>query len=35
MLETLEKFRASFGSRIKTIDVGDWQPEEIDLTADD
>jgi len=30
MLETLEKFRAVFGSRIKTIDPGDWQSEDIE-----
>jgi len=30
MLETLEKFRAIFGSRIKSMDVGDWQPEDIE-----
>jgi hypothetical protein len=30
MLETLEKFRAVFSSRIKTMDVGDWQPDEIE-----
>jgi len=28
MLETLEKVRAVFGERIKSMDVGDWQPEE-------
>ncbi len=29
MLETLEKFRAVFGSKIKSIDPGDWQPEDV------
>jgi hypothetical protein len=33
MLEQLERFRATFGQRIKSIDVGDWQPE--DLESDD
>jgi hypothetical protein len=30
MLEQLEKFREVFGSRIRKIDVGDWQPEDIE-----
>jgi hypothetical protein len=30
MLEGLEKFREVFGARIKSMDVGDWEPEEID-----
>ena len=33
MLEQLEKFREVFGSRIRKMDVGDWQPE--DIEADD
>ena len=31
MLEQLEKFKEIFGSRIKSMDVGDWQPEEIEV----
>lgn len=34
MLETLEKFRAVFGTRIKSIDPGDWQPEDVDIDGD-
>jgi len=30
MLEGLEKFKEVFSSRITAMDVGDWQPEEID-----
>ena len=30
MLKGLEKFREVFGARIKSMDVGDWEPEEID-----
>ena len=30
MLQQLEKFRQVFGARIRKIDIGDWQPEEID-----
>ena len=30
MLEYLEKFRKVFGDRIRKIDPGDWEPEEID-----
>ena len=30
MLKQLERFRATFGHRIKSIDVGDWQPEDIE-----
>ncbi len=35
MLETLEKFRAIFGSRIKSMDVGDWQPEDVEDEAEE
>ena len=30
MLEKLEIFREVFGSRIKAMDVGDWQPEDLE-----
>ena len=30
MLEQLENFREVFGKRIKTMDVGDWRPEDIE-----
>ena len=30
LLEQLEKFREIFGSRIRKMDVGDWQPEDIE-----
>ena len=30
MLEQLEKFRSVFGTRIKTMDTGDWQPEDLE-----
>jgi hypothetical protein len=30
MLKGLENFREVFGARIKSMDVGDWEPEEID-----
>lgn len=34
MLEKLEKFRTTFGTRIKTMDVGNWQPEDIETDGD-
>jgi hypothetical protein len=30
LLEQLEKFREIFGPRIRKMDVGDWQPEDIE-----
>jgi hypothetical protein len=34
MLEKLELFRSVFGERIKSIDVGDWQPEDSDADGE-
>jgi len=34
MLKQLEKFRQIFGSRIRNMDVGDWQPEDIETDAE-
>lgn len=31
MLEQLEKFRKVFGTRIRKMDVGDWEPEDIEI----
>ena len=30
MLKYLEKFRTTFGGRIKSMDTGDWQPEDVE-----
>ena len=30
MLEYLEKFRKVFGERIRKLDIGNWEPEEIE-----
>jgi len=35
MLEALEKFREIFGSRIKSMDVGNWQSEDEECGAED
>ena len=34
LLANLEKFREVFGSRIRKMDVGDWQPEDIETEQD-
>lgn len=34
MLEALEKFRAVFGQKIKTMDVGNWQPEDVETDGE-
>ena len=34
MLDNLEKFNEVFGSRVRDMDVGDWQPAEIDINEE-
>jgi hypothetical protein len=34
MLDNLEKFNEVFGSRVRDMDVGEWQPAEIDINEE-